>query len=309
MSGDTAGPQNVAADICVCTFQRASLADTLSSLFGLALRPDWLVRVIVADNDALPSAQPIVEQAACKAPFPVLYVHAPMRNISVARNACLDAATARFVAFIDDDELATPLWLAALIDRQAQASADVVLGPVRSHYPGKCAGWLRRGDFHSIKPVWVDGEIITGYTSNVLIVRDAAALRGLRFDPKLGRSGGEDTMFFTAVHRAGGRIDYAPEAVVTEDVATERLNFRWLAQRYFRSGQTHGLILLGAKRRGRISRLGSVALAGGKATLCGIVAAACLVTGGRVRFWCLRGIMHAGVVSRLLGVSELIQYG
>ena len=120
---DTPGPQNVAADICVCTFRRVSLADTLSSLFGLALRPDWLVRVIVADNDALPSAQPIVEQAACKAPFPVLYVHAPMRNISVARNACLDAATARFVAFIDDDELATPLWLAALIDRQAQASA------------------------------------------------------------------------------------------------------------------------------------------------------------------------------------------
>ena len=116
-------------------------------------------------------------------------------------------------------------------------------------------------------------------------------------------------MFFTAVHRAGGRIDYAPEAVVTEDVAPERLNFPWLARRYFRSGQTHGLILLAVKRRGPISRLGSIALASGKATVCGIVGATCLVTGGRVHFWCLRSILHVGVVCRLLGVSELIQYG
>jgi hypothetical protein len=36
-----------------------------------------------------------------------LYVHAPARNISIARNACLDAADAPLIAFIDDDETAT----------------------------------------------------------------------------------------------------------------------------------------------------------------------------------------------------------
>lgn len=303
------GPRNVAVDICVCTFQRASLADTLSSFLGLALRPEWSVRVIVADNDVLPTAQPIVEHASCQAPFPILYVHAPARNISVARNACLDAAKARFLAFVDDDELATPHWLEALIERQAQTSADVVLGPVHSRYPPGCARWLLREDFHSTKPVWVSGEINTGYAGNVLIVREAPAVRGLRFDTKLGRTGGEDTMFFGEVHRAGGRIEYAPEAVLIEDVVVPRLNFSWLMRRHFRTGQTHGLVLLARPGKGSVPRLRNLALAAAKVTYCGMAAAGSLALGGRARFWCLRGIMHAGVVARLLGIAGFFQHG
>jgi hypothetical protein len=34
----------------------------------------------------------------------------------------------------------------------------------------------------------------------------------------------------------GGRIDYAPEARVTEPVALDRLSFGWLAERRYRMG-------------------------------------------------------------------------
>ena len=303
------GEPALSVDVCVCTYRRASLAGTLASLAALAVRPEWKVRVIVADNDETPTAQEVVENVRRLVPFPIVYVHAPARNISIARNACLDAATAMFVAFIDDDERASPEWLSALIKKQEQSGAEVVLGPVRSHYPDACAAWLKRGDFHSIKPVWVRGEIITGYTSNVLLVRETSALRGLRFDPKLGRSGGEDTLFFSAVHRAGGRIDYAPDAVVTEDVVSERLNFFWLMRRSFRSGQTHGLLLLVEQEVGWLPRLGNLALAVAKAAFCLVCALGNLLRCDRACYWILRGTMHAGVVARLFGVAELTQYG
>ena len=65
-----------------------------------------------------------------------LYVHAPARNISIARNAALDAAQAPLVAFIDDDETATPLWLAALLECHQQTSATIIFGPVQAVYDG-----------------------------------------------------------------------------------------------------------------------------------------------------------------------------
>jgi succinoglycan biosynthesis protein ExoM len=296
-------------DVCVCTYRRKSLAATMASLFRLELKSEWRVRLIIADNDETPSARTVVETAERNAPFPVLYVHAPSRNISVARNACLNAATAKFVAFIDDDECASRDWLAALIGRQAESRADVVLGPVRSCYPPQSPAWLRIGDFHSIEPVWVKGKILQGYTSNVLFIREAAALRNLRFDPKLGRTGGEDTIFFAAVQKAGGQLDYAPDAVVTEDVAAERLNLPWLARRFFRSGQTHGMLLLSDQGQTFKQRLRHFALASAKGVYCLSAAVVCMLSGGPARFWFLRGALHAGVVARLLGLSALIQYG
>jgi glycosyltransferase involved in cell wall biosynthesis len=39
------------------------------------------------------------------------------------------------IAFLDDDEEASPGWLAALIETQRRYDADVVFGPVRARAP------------------------------------------------------------------------------------------------------------------------------------------------------------------------------
>ena len=101
-------------DICVCTFRRASLVDTLASLMTLDLPGDVEARVIVVDNDTTPSAQTAVTHFAASAKLPVRYLHRPAGNISIARNGALDASDARFVAFIDDDETAQ-----AVIEQQS----------------------------------------------------------------------------------------------------------------------------------------------------------------------------------------------
>ncbi|NDU79619.1 glycosyltransferase, partial [Actinomadura sp. DSM 109109] len=144
-------------------FRRPFLAETLRSIANIEARGRE-VRVIVADNDAVPSAQPMVELMGRRMPFPLLYLHAPMSNISVARNACLDTATADFVAFVDDDETVSPTWLAELTRAAITTDADVVLGPVQALYDPGAPRWLAAGDFHSTAPVRSDGEIRTGYT-------------------------------------------------------------------------------------------------------------------------------------------------
>ena len=110
-------------DVCVCTFQRPSVADLLASLAKVELPQGWRMRVIVADNDDTPSAKERVERGFAEHGLHGRYVHAPARNISIARNACLDAASAPFAAFVDDDETVRPDWLARLIARAEEEKA------------------------------------------------------------------------------------------------------------------------------------------------------------------------------------------
>ncbi len=302
MSNPSKSPTRI--DICICTYRRPHLAQTLRSLCALDLPDGSVVSVVVADNDTQPSARALVETVSAALPFEVRYVHCPASNISLARNACLDAAQGDFLAFIDDDSTVAPHWLAALVEAALSTGADVVLGPVKAVYAEAAPGWMRRGDFHSTEPVHVEGEIRTGYSGNVLLDRSSPRVKGLRFDLSLGRSGGEDTQYFSQLHGSGGRIAYAAEAVAFEPVTRDRARFSWLAKRRFRSGQTHGRLLAAQH-----ALLPQACLASAKASLCFAMALGFVALPGRRNRQFLRGLMHVGVVSGLLGLREIHLYG
>lgn len=293
----------ISVDICICTFRRAFLNRTLDSISGLNTQ-HLSIRVIVADNDEAPSARQRVEAMAARLPFPVVYLHAPARNISVARNACLDTATADYVAFIDDDELASPEWLQALVEVAVKKGSDAVFGPVRAIYDAEAPVWVRRGDFHSTMPVFVGGRIRTGYTCNVLM-RRLPPFSSLRFRTELGQSGGEDTEYFHRFFELGGRFDYAPAAVVSEPVPVDRARLAWLARRRLRSGQTHGYWLAKAQH----GRVAAMAVAGTKALACLGLAAVSLRSPWRWRQQLLRATLHVGVVAGLAGMRHAQIYG
>lgn len=292
-------------DIAVCTFRREALSETLASLAGLTVPQGVHLRVIVADNDVEPSARARVAEA--QLPMDIAYVHCPAGNISIARNACLDHADADFIAFVDDDETVEPQWLDRLLAEAEKSGADVALGPVRAVYAADAPAWMRRGDFHSTLPVWVGGEIRTGYTCNVLMRLGAPSIAGRRFDLALGRSGGEDTAFFDAVNAAGGRIAFAEEAWVQEPVSASRARFAWLAQRRLRMGQTHGRLL--AERHEGFARLTAAALAAAKCATCFAGAAALVLLPVRRNRFVLRGLLHAGAIGGLFGARAIEPYG
>lgn len=289
-------------DVCLCTFRRASVLDTLRSLAGQEVAAGTIAQVIVADNDEAPSAHDAVTALGRELGLPLRFVHAPARNISIARNACLAAATAPLVAFIDDDETAPATWLASLLATMDSTGAAVVLGPVRAHYADDAPAWVRAADLHATRPARrADGRIDTGYSCNVLFRRDIVG--DSRFDPALGRTGGEDDLFFSQLFRAGHRIEFAPGAWLDEAVPAQRARLGWLLRRSFRNGQTFGRIQAGNGRAAR-TRAGAVAKLG----ICLGLAAAGSWSAVRWRRAAVRGALHAGVLAQALGKRDLELY-
>ena len=296
---------NTLVSLCVCTFRRPQLALTLGSLAELQTVEGMTFEIVIADNDLTQSAAPIAKSFAATAPWPVVYVHAPSENISLARNACLEAASGRYLAFIDDDETAAPDWIVELMSVMQRENAAAVLGPVQAVYEETAPAWMQGNAVHSTFPVFVKGQIETGYTCNVLLDRGSEAVDRLRFNLASGKTGGEDTEYFTRLRKAGGTIGYAPAAWVHEPVPASRASMSWLAKRRFRMGQTHGRLL----RENGVGRITGIATAAAKVGACLGLAANTLHSPAGWRRNALRGLLHAGTISGLLGLREIVQYG
>lgn len=286
--------------IAICTFRRPFVSDAIRSLACQRASTSGF-ELLIVDNDDTPSAQQNVERTAADAGLIVRYLHCPGRNISVARNACLEACRTAWLAFIDDDEIATSGWLSRLI---AAARPDIaaVFGPVRAIYAADAPVWVRTGDFHSVVPVQRGGCIRTGYTCNVLLNLRHPAVAGRRFHWDLGRSGGEDTVFFAEIWGAGGRLGYAADAIVEEKVVQDRETMAWLMRRRFRSGQTIGRLC--AVEKGWLGRLALLASAFSKIVFCTVVCLFSIASAVGWRRWLLRLTLHTGVIARLLGIYE-----
>jgi succinoglycan biosynthesis protein ExoM len=290
-------------DVCVCTFRRESVSDLIASLARMQLPTGAAIRIIVADNDDTPSAQVRVNAAFAAHGLDGVYLHAPARNISIARNACLDRATAPLVAFVDDDETVRPDWLVRLLARQTETRAAVVFGRVAAVYPAAAPAWLAAADLHSTEVQFRDGAIDGGYTCNVLMRREAIGAH--RFNPAFGRSGGEDTTFFAELQRAGAVMAYASDAVVDEPVTPGRASLKWLQTRAFRSGQTYGLLRL-AKGDGRF-KVAALSLA----KIAVLLANMGFTVWSPVRWRkaSVRVHLHGGILAAAMGKAPVELYG
>ena len=291
-------------EVLLCTFRRPSLQQTLASIASQVLPDGIALGVIVADNDTTPTAQEMVSRIAMGFPHPLTYIHAPERNISVARNACLDWATAAWVAFLDDDETAPPDWIAALWLAAQHTGADAIFAPARAIYPVGTPDWITGPDYHSNLPERRGGAVMTGHSCNAILRWHGTTWQHLRFDPARGRSGGEDTAFFFAAARLGARFEATETAAVHEPVAPVRLHFGWLARRKYRMGQSYA-----SSQSSRWGQLKLALTAAAKAGFCGAGALIFLPDPRRRNFWALRGCLHVGVVAGCLALPEPQTYG
>ena len=289
--------------VCICTFRRPSVLSTIGSIAKQSELPNVNVRILVVDNDSEPTALNTVTEFRNRTAIHVDYKHVAGQNISMARNAGLDAATTPWLVFVDDDEYASTDWLAELV--ASRDGANAVFGPCEAIYGDGTPNWIRQGDYHSNR-ITERGRITTGYTSNVLIDMAFVRRHGLRFDPELGRTGGEDTMFFHAMYRQGGVLRYASSAVLYENVVQSRANFAWVVKRRYRAGQARALVSHKFDRS-EYTRLSWTAPL--KVAICAIMAAVTIPNRARAMWWLMRGIFHCGTVSYALGASVYEEYG
>jgi succinoglycan biosynthesis protein ExoM len=297
--------------VLLCTYRRQSVVETLASLARLRAPEGCFINIIVADNDARPSAEHLVREEPGS--WPVTYVHAPAANISVARNACLSIARQRgsdWIAFIDDDEIAPEDWLLQLMACASDGQADVVSGPTLTRYPADAPAWMVAQDWHSNWPEIrrsATGEISprqTAHSCNALVRFCGTPWSDVEFDLKRGTSGGEDTAYFFALSARGATFAVNPDAVVEEDVSADRLTLAWLARRRYRMGQSYASGTSGWAAKSRL-----IVLALAKVIYCLCAALMNGMSEGRRNYWILRGLLHVGVLSGCAALPQPQIYG
>ncbi|RZJ00639.1 MAG: glycosyltransferase family 2 protein [Brevundimonas sp.] len=226
--------------IIVPTLRRPeSLERALRSLFAQTGVGERVSAVVVVDNDPTGSAAATVDGLRTASPWPLAYVHAPRPGVATARNAGLAASEAPLIAFLDDDEAASPTWLSALIDAQAQTGADVVFGPITGRAPDG-ADWLRPylERFFGREGPAETGLIDEPYgCGNSLMVRATALPGATPFDTAADHVGGEDDALFAQIRARGGRFGWAADAWVEEFAPAHRATLRYALARAFAYGQ------------------------------------------------------------------------
>jgi succinoglycan biosynthesis protein ExoM len=207
-----------------------------------ALSEQFPAEVLVIDNDPAATARSVV---AALADDRLNYVVEPEPGISAARNRALDEAKdAGLLVFLDDDEQPRDGWLQSLVNTWQATGAAAVMGRVVSHLEGDLDPWVRAGDFFW-RPRMPTGTAITVAAAGNLLL-DLPQIRelGLRFDERLGLTGGEDTLFSRLLVQGGGRMVWCDESVANDYVPADRLTRAWLRKRAWSHGNAASLVEL-----------------------------------------------------------------
>jgi glycosyltransferase involved in cell wall biosynthesis len=215
-------PARLRCSVIVCTHRRPQdLAALLDGLTRLDPAPD---EIVVVDNDP--------GEHACRAEVLAVgarYVREDRRGLNNARNAGVRASDGDVVAFIDDDCVPSPGWLARLPLEFAHPAVGVVTGPAfpllldtparqRMERQASLARGLRRLELDwTLFPVAGAGAL--GVGANMAFRRAALACLGPQpFPPELdagtATESGGDTYVIAKMLAAGQRVVYDPATFI-----------------------------------------------------------------------------------------------
>jgi glycosyltransferase involved in cell wall biosynthesis len=229
-------------DIAIVTYRRPRGLHRLLGSFQRLRFPGVApqLRIVVVDNDAAESARPICQDALAWLDLPLDYRVEKQRGIPRARNAAVAAALghADFLAFIDDDEVPSPEWLAELLRIANSRLADAVAGPCQAVFEEPVPRWIERSRLFERRRHTTGARIDYAFTGNVLVRTEALERMDSLFDERLALTGGSDGEFFRRFHAAGNEIVWADTAPVFEWVPRSRANARWILERAYRVGTT-----------------------------------------------------------------------
>lgn len=221
------------------------LSNLISKLQNQLTNNEFTYSTVVVDNDPNQSAKDIVNDLQAKSTMEIEYFCEPEQNIALARNRAVENAKGNFIAFIDDDEFPGNAWLVNLFNTYHMHKCYGVLGPVKPHFDGTPPTWLVRGQFcdresHKTGTVldWTKTR-----TGNVLINASTFREENMRFDPSLGRTGGEDQDFFKRLINAGKSFVWCNEAAVFETVPRERWSKSFYIKKNIQMGGRTGEIV------------------------------------------------------------------
>ena len=228
--------------VCIPSFRRPEhLRKTLESL--VAQRTPRRFAVVIVENDASRcESVPVAADFLRTGRLHGLCVVEPRQGNVHAINAAFDTARETFadavnLLMIDDDEIACPGWLQAMLRAAETSGADIVGGPVWPDFDDA----LKRGLRHhpAFAPAYeTSGPVPVIYGSGNCLIRRPVfeRLAEPSFDLRFNLLGGGDTDFFWRCREAGMKFHWVAEAVINETVPPGRTSLRWLVTRGLRIG-------------------------------------------------------------------------
>jgi glycosyltransferase involved in cell wall biosynthesis len=237
-------PQQISA--IICTHNRARyLARAIDSLLDQDLSPG-AYEIVIVDNCSTDATREVVEGYRER----VRYIHEPELGLAHARNTGWRGARGGWIALLDDDAIASPSWLRAILE---------VFEGVRPE-PG-CVGGPVNAIWEAPRPRWLSDELLTGLAIirwtdiphpisdlsrewlagvNLAISRSVLEEVG-GFVAGLDRSGSRllssgDVFLQRQIMATGRAAWYDPRITVSHHIASTRLRPRWFRQRYYAQG-------------------------------------------------------------------------
>lgn len=248
----------------ICTHNRASyLRKSIASLATQSVDPSEY-EIVVVDNASTDSTREVVEQFS---DLPNLrYLYEPVPGLSQARNTGWKNARGEYVAYLDDDAVASPDWVAGYL-RSFQT-----FEPVPGSVGGKC-----EPIWEAPKPDWLSDRMLgplsvfhwsdmpavlskDQWLSGCNIAYPKRALETLGgFGADLGRTGtrllgNEENYVRRKLDARGLPSVYDPGIVVGHHVSPQRLSKDWFRRVSYGQGASDAIMLKLDTRPSRWSR-------------------------------------------------------
>jgi glycosyltransferase involved in cell wall biosynthesis len=262
----TPGDRHRSFSVVVCTRNRAHfLGATLDSVLAQEYPRDRY-ELIIVDNGSSDGTRALVERYLAPAPVPLSFHLERRLGASFARNLGTERARHEYVAFLDDDTVAAPGWLAAYDTAIRGHGAVAAGGPVEPVLePGfEPPAWWSDPRIRSIfgldhvdpdpgeRVVTIRWPLWLGGCNSIYSKRLLHDHGGFRTDcGPMGRRYrvAEDIDFNVRLERAGVPIHYVRDARIRHRVTADRLTRRFLCRRAYSAGITDAAAyaLLGAR--------------------------------------------------------------
>jgi glycosyltransferase involved in cell wall biosynthesis len=222
------------------------LRRALQSLVDQNLAADSF-EILIVDNASTDGTGAYVQAEADRTPN-VSYLFAPEPGLSKAKNMAVQNARGEFIAFLDDDAIASPDWLNRILDAFSTGSPRPVLlgGKTEPIWEVERPRWLSDealGAFAIIDWMSEPGYLTDGqYLVGANVAYRTEVLRSVNgFPEHLGRVGtslrsGEETYVQGVLEEKGHFPYYDPAVVVQHCVQASRVNREWLLQRAYWQG-------------------------------------------------------------------------
>ena len=252
-------PTDLDISICIATYRRPGPLGRL--LASLAVQAGALpsFEILVVDNDAEGGALAVCRQYEGR--LPVRYEVERTRGISPARNRAVEASRGPYIAFVDDDCVVGPDWIATLYGAAVASGADGVFGPIIMRVEGEAPErTLRRRNQE--RRHRADGKPLAWHMTSACnaCIRRSALPSGAPFDLTLALTGGEDVDLFARMIEGGARLVAIKAPVIEENRSAARANAAWFIRRSFRNGGTRAHVEWRGVRGALLFRHGLCAL-------------------------------------------------